>query len=222
MENFVAELEAQRVAELEAYLAITGLKDYNLTFEEEKVLKEYNSIEFSYFNIIDIFDIKNTKNILSREITNNNGKTPYLCASAENNGVSSYINYKEEYLESGNCIFIGGKTFVVTYQENDFYSNDSHNLALYLKEIGKKKKFNQLGLVTCINKSLNHKYSWGNSISKTKIQNDKILLPEKNGKPNFEFIEKFISAIQKLVIKDVVIYLDTKLQITKEVVAKTQ
>ena len=79
MENFVAELEAQRVAELEAYLAITGLKDYNLTFEEEKVLKEYNSIEFSYFNIIDIFDIKNTKNILSREITNNNEKIHLVC-----------------------------------------------------------------------------------------------------------------------------------------------
>ena len=49
-----------------------------------------------------------------------------------------------------------------------------------------------------------------------------MIVSEKNGKPNFEFIEKFISAIQKLVIKDVVIYLDTKLQITKEVVAKTQ
>ena len=36
MEDFVAELEARRVAELEAYLSVTGLKDYTLTKEEQK------------------------------------------------------------------------------------------------------------------------------------------------------------------------------------------
>ena len=60
----------------------------------------------------EIFDIKNTHNILSSEIVAESGTTPYLCASAENNGVSSYISYKNELLEKGNCIFIGGKTFV--------------------------------------------------------------------------------------------------------------
>ena len=35
MENFVAELEARRVAELNNYLLVTGLKDYVLTAEEE-------------------------------------------------------------------------------------------------------------------------------------------------------------------------------------------
>ncbi|MGU8479053.1 restriction endonuclease subunit S, partial [Clostridium perfringens] len=36
MESFVAELEAQRVAELEAYLLSTGLKDYELTDKEKQ------------------------------------------------------------------------------------------------------------------------------------------------------------------------------------------
>lgn len=40
-------------------------------------------------------------------------------------------------MDKGNCIFIGGKTFVVTYQEKDFFSNDSHNLTLRLKEESK-------------------------------------------------------------------------------------
>lgn len=38
MDTFVAELEAQRVAELEAYLETTGLNDYELTDEEKKIL----------------------------------------------------------------------------------------------------------------------------------------------------------------------------------------
>ncbi|WP_416202169.1 restriction endonuclease subunit S [Acinetobacter pittii] len=84
--------------------------------------------------MIDIFNIKNTSNILSRDIIQDSGIIPYLCASSENNGVSSYISYDLKYLEEGGCIFIGGKTFVVTYQEKDFFSNDSHNLTLKLGE----------------------------------------------------------------------------------------
>ena len=37
MECFIAELEAERIVELEAYLSATGLKDYTLTVEEEQV-----------------------------------------------------------------------------------------------------------------------------------------------------------------------------------------
>lgn len=38
MEEFIAELEAQRIAELEAYLSAAGLKNFELTLEEEQVL----------------------------------------------------------------------------------------------------------------------------------------------------------------------------------------
>lgn len=211
MEKFIAELEAQRVAELEAYLISTGLKDYTLTDSEEKVLNDYRNLEFEEFNVTDIFYIKNTGNILSRDIKENSGNIPYLCASSENNGVSSYITYNEKYLDEGNCVFIGGKTFTVSYQKNDFYSNDSHNLALYLIN-EKRTKLKQLYLVTCINKSLSYKYSWGDSISKTKIKKDKISLPIIDGKIRFDIMETFMSAIQKLVIKDVVEYTNKKLK----------
>ena len=150
------------------------------------------NVEWGEFNIIDIFDVKNTKNILSRDIIENSGETPYLCASTENNAVSSYISFDEQYLEKGNCVFIGGKTFVVSYQEKDFYSNDSHNLVLYLKNDKKRNKVCQLFLAACINRSLGHKYSWGDSISNNKIQKDKVSLPIKNGKIDFEFMESFI------------------------------
>ena len=170
MESFVAELEAQRVAELEAYLSVTGLKDTHLSFEEEQALLNFNKITFDEYKLTDVFDIKNAGNILSKDIVENSGKTPYLCASSENNAVSSYISYKDELKTKGNCIFIGGKTFVVTYQESDFFSNDSHNLALYLKEAEYRNKYTQMYLAACVNKSLNHKYTWGNSISNKKAQ----------------------------------------------------
>ena len=217
----VAELEAQRVAELEAYLSVTGLKDTHLSFEEEQALLNFNKITFDEYKLTDVFDIKNAGNILSKDIVENSGKTPYLCASSENNAVSSYISYKDELKTKGNCIFIGGKTFVVTYQESDFFSNDSHNLALYLKEAEYRNKYTQMYLAACVNKSLNHKYTWGNSISNKKAQKDYISLPTKDGKIDFDSMSTLISAIHKLVIKDVVKYSDTKINATKKIVNKS-
>lgn len=211
IENFIADIEKERIIKLENYLLANGLKEYSLTNEEKQALKDFENLAFEEFSVIDIFEVKNTKSILSRDIIENSGKTPYLCASSENNAISSYISYDEKYLDEGNCVFIGGKTFVVTYQEKDFYSNDSHNLALYLKD-KEKNKLNQLYLATCVNKSLGYKYSWGDSISKTKIRTDKVSLPIKGNQPNYEVMETFISAIQKLVIKDLVLYVERKLK----------
>ena len=219
MESFIRELEEERIRELNAYLLATGLKDYTLTPEEENALEAFKTVQWEEFELPEIFDIKNTHNILSSEIVAESGTTPYLCASAENNGVSSYISYKNELLENGNCIFIGGKTFVVSYQKDDFYSNDSHNLALYLKEQNVTKS-NQLYLATCIRKGLSHKYSWGDSISGSKIKSDKFQLPTKNNKPDYATMETFIKAVEKLVIKDVVLYADSKIKATKNVVKK--
>lgn len=219
MESFIAELEAKRLADLEAYLSATGLNDYILTNEEQQALDDFDTLKFKDFYVIDVFNVTNSGNILSRDIVEDSGETPYLCASSENNGVNSYISYDENYLEKGDCIFIGGKTFVVSYQEKDFYSNDSHNLILHLKDEEKRSKLNQLYLATCINKSLGHQYSWGNSISKAKIQKDKVSLVEKKSQPDFSLMETFISAIQKLVIKDVVLYAERKIGATKKVVS---
>ena len=219
MENLVAELEARRVAELEAYLLATGLKDYTLTEEERNALENYNTMSFGKFAVTDVFDIKNTSNILSCDITENSGETPYLCASAENNSVSSYISYNRRYIEEGNCIFIGGKTFVVSWQKEDFFSNDSHNLALYYKG-EQKDRLTQLFLATCIKKSLCYKYSWGNSISKSKIKEDYVDLPVKDCELDLQNVKTLISAIQKLVIKDVVLYADSKIAETKNIIQK--
>ena len=212
MNKFIAELEAERLAELEAYLSVTGLNNYTLTEEEQKVLKGYDNLIFKDVHVPEFFEIKNTCNILSTDIVKDSGEYPYLCASTDNNAVSTYISYDKQYMDKGNCIFIGGKTFVVTYQEKDFFSNDSHNLTLRLKEESKRSKDIQLYIATCVNKSLGYKYSWGDSISSKKIKNDVISLPHIGKYIDYDSMPVLISAIKKLVIKDVVLYTDKKLK----------
>lgn len=47
------------------------------------------------------------------------------------------------------------------------------------------------------------------------------MLPTKDGKIDFEFMELLVSAVQKLVIKDVVLYADEKIQSTKKIVKES-
>ena len=97
-------------------------------------------------------------------------KIPYLTAAEGNNAVSTYISCDKEWIDEGNCIFIGGKTMTITYQEKDFCSNDSHNLALYLKDTSRREKYIQCFIVSALRKTLGIKYYWGDSISKKKYR----------------------------------------------------
>lgn len=222
MESFVRELEELRLRELEAYLLATGLNDYSLTIEDQKTLERFGAIRWKEYDVTEVFNVKNTHNILSNEIRPGSGTVPYLCASAENNGVSSYISHDENLKERGNCIFIGGKTFVVSYQSDDFFSNDSHNLALYFKTTS-PNRLQHLFMVTCVIKGLGHKYTWGDSVSKTKIKKDTLMLPANvNGDPDLDTMEQIIAVIQKLVIADVAQYTARRLEGTRSVIEQSE
>ena len=68
IDKFIAELEAERLAELEAYLSVTSLDNYNLTDEEQKVLNDYDNLPFGDFSVPKLFEIKNTGVIFFQRI----------------------------------------------------------------------------------------------------------------------------------------------------------
>ncbi|MDY3133597.1 MAG: restriction endonuclease, partial [Campylobacter lanienae] len=56
-----------------------------------------------------------------------------------------------------------------------------------------------------------------------RVKNESIKLPiTANGEIDFEFMNNFIKAIEKLVIKDVVLYTDNKIKATKSIVSSNQ
>ena len=92
-------------------------------------------------------------------------------------------------------------------------------MALYYKDNKKRTKNNQLFVVTTIYKSLSPLYSWGDSVSNKKIQKDKIVLPLLSDMtPDYDYMERVIAAMQKVVIKKVVDYLDERIAKTSELV----
>lgn len=223
IESRMRELEEERMRELEAYLTAAGFADCSLTPAEEEALRKFSNgeVKLCAHNIIDTFHVANTHNILKSDVVFDSGATPYVTASASNNSIVSRISYKQEMIEQGNSIMIGGKTLVITYQPDAFFSNDSHNLILRPKNIKGENESCELFTVAALYKSLAPKYSWGDSISKQKIQTDKVFLPTNtDNEIDYPFMETYISAIKKQIIQQLKDFITkehaTYLQVIKE------
>lgn len=218
MESFVAELEAQRVAELEAYLIASGLNDYELAPEEREVLNKFEELEWEEFKISDLFSVNSYKKRFdaNKVTVLPEGKYPYIVRTALNNGLKGYINEDTRYLNDGNTISFGQDTATMFYQENPYFTGDKIKI-LKPKMVNFNKNKAHF-LLASMAKSFSS-FSWGkNSYSVKVIENQLIQLPIKHGKIDYNYIETFITAIKKLVIKDVVKWTDKKIELTKDVV----
>lgn len=223
MEDFIAELEAQRIAELEAYLITTNLKNYNLTIDEKQALKDFENLEWQEFKIQDLFSVKSYKKRFdANKVTLiNNGGFPYIVRTALNNGLKGFIDEDDIYLNSGNTISFGQDTATIFYQENSYFTGDK--IKILEAKFNKFYKNNAQFFIISMNKSFLN-FSWGSSsFSEKIINNQSISLPIKNknlqndiNNIDFNFIENFIKAIEKLVIKDVVDFADEKISLTKK------
>jgi hypothetical protein len=219
MENFIAELEAERIAELEAYLSVTGLKDYTLTKEEQQALDDFESDQFSFsqFRTGYLFYINSYKKRFdaNKVYISDFGK-PYVVRTNLCNGIRGYINEDEQFLNEANTLSFGQDTATIFYQKEPYFTGDK--IKILKSKDDRFNKLNGLFFVTTMQKSFSC-FSWGRSSFNTNIiEKQFIKLPIKNGQPNYSIMETFISAIQKLVIKDVVLYANKKIAATKMVV----
>jgi Type I restriction modification DNA specificity domain len=218
MESFIAALEAERIAELEAYLVATGLKDYTLTAEEEKVLAEFESIEWGKFRLGTLFEKISTKKLsfkaeeLPKEVIGEY-TLPCLTSSFKNQGLNYFVP-KNDATILKNVISIPSNSDIYRayFQSNDFtILSDAYAIRWILN--GVELLPNQyLFAVPCINKVTDLSiYSYKNKLGGWNVvQNKYIQLPIKANAPNYALMSTLISAIQKLVIKDLVGYVEKK------------
>ena len=163
--------------------------------------------EFKNYRITDYFVVRNTHSIPKEEVRFG-GSRPYVTAGSSDNSVAGYIDYDESLLEEGNSIMVGGKTAVVTYQPCDYFSNDSHNLAVFPKNSAGRTELAQLFIASALQKSLGAKYSWGDSVSYRKIQKDVVSLPAgSDGEPDFAYMEERIAELEQERIAELDAYL---------------
>lgn len=234
MQERITELEQERITELEQYLIATGLNDYELTDEDKEILATkltgggvlQNSIsgngclkEARMFRVGDLFEVKTPVkkfNANAVEITDRIGH-PYVVRSSANNGIRGYIDEDEAYLNEGNTFSFGQDTATIFWQEKPYFTGDKIKV---LKPIFECNSEIASYVMNGITKAFSH-FSWGTQSFKVSVIEDgEFLLPVTcDGTPDWTYMEKYIHAIEKVVIKDVVDYKDSIITKTKEIVA---
>ncbi|THA09372.1 restriction endonuclease subunit S [Rodentibacter pneumotropicus] len=226
MENFISQLEVYRLSQLEAYLLVTGLKDYQLTSEEEKVLEDFQNgeVKWEEVELQELFQVETSKKRFdANKVTILNSGYPYIVRTAMNNGVRGYLKENEEYLNEGNTISFGQDTATMFYQKRPYFTGDK--IKILKSRFSNFNTKEALFFITLLGRAFSI-FSWGSSsFSEKMIKSQKIIIPqkysvneEKFSEIDFNFMQTLISAVQKLVIKDVVLYADRKIAATKEVI----
>lgn len=211
----IKELEAERIEELEAYLSVSGLKDTQLTADELSAVNDLISknIEFKPFCYDVIFD----KIVQGRRLKKDDqiaGDIPFVMAGVTNTGVVGYIsNPVASFPKNSITIDIFGNAF---YRNYDFGAGD--DTGVYWSEKSDYSKEIMLFLTCSMGKSIENKFSYGKKLRSSQSFKFKMQLPVKNEQPDYELMSTLISAIQKLVIADVVKFSDEKIKATKQVV----
>ena len=223
MENFIAELEAERIAELEAeriaeleaYLQATGLQDYTLTKEEEKALQVFEGVEWQTYNLEELFG-KSTRGRRLKSADRVSGNLPFVTAGEANEGISDFIgNDVIVFSENTTTIDMFGSAKYRNYK----YGGDDHIAVVHTEKL---PKFASIFVTTAIHKVSNAgQFSYSRNFYAKDADELNISLPSTQGDPLYSYMEVFIRAVQKLVIKEVVQYADRKITATREVVTKT-
>lgn len=230
IEEFISELETQRLASLSAYLKANGYNNYELSAEELDALHRFSSLEdrnWGTYKVGTLFERVETKKLpykakeLPKQPTDDY-VLPCLTSSFQNQGLNYYAP-KAGATVLSNVISIPSNSDVYRayYQSREFtVLSDSYAIRWKSDKI-KISPNHYLFMVMCINKVTDLPiYSYKNKLGGWNVVKGKyIRLPEKDGKIDFAFMETFISAIKKLAIKDVVLYSDQKIKATKSVVS---
>ncbi|ENY70269.1 Type II restriction modification system specificity subunit [Mycoplasmopsis bovigenitalium 51080] len=214
MESFIAELEAQHIAELEAYLKATGLNNYELSSDEKKSIDNFNNIKWVEYRIGDLFEISTTASFNIDKLVSGD-EYDYVTRTSFNQGVLRKTGYVNK-----NNINKQGTWSLGLLQMDFFYRKNPWYAGQFVRKITPKMSLNyslKLFFTAVLNKQKQKLMSVLVRDVDSTFLNGAIQLPTKDGKIDFEYIELFITAVQKQVIKDVVIYANNKISATKKV-----
>ena len=195
-----------------------GFKNYILTDEEKQALEGFKNIKWGEFKIGDLFERINTKKLpfKAKDLPNEvkeNFTLPALTSSFNNQGLNYYVPREgSTILKDVISIPSNSDVYRAYFQSNEFtVLSDAYAIRWILDGVNLLPK-QYLFAVQCINKVTDLSiYSYKNKLGGWNVVKNKFIqLPEKDNQPNYELMETLISAIQKLVIKDVVLYVNNK------------
>ena len=242
MEDYIKELEQDYIKELEGYLQSAGLDNYELTEEEVKALsiyakddverkkKKLDTSNWKKFKLEDLFDIKTTKSANKNKIkVINKGTFEFIGRSSVNNGVQGYVEKLgyEPNEENTLSIVQVGKTCCL-YRDKKWYA--SQNIFKLIPKFDHLNKIHYF-ITTIIDKNLIYYEPAYVCPKLSDLKDLEIELPisstidpthkyhPEGYIPDWQFIETYMKALEKTVIKEVVDYKNDFINKAKEVIS---
>ena len=230
MNKYISIIESEKHFEINDYLETTWLKNYRLTSDELKALKDFKEwkIERKEFKMGNLFERISTKKLPYKAkelslIPTKESPLPCLTSSFMNQWLNYYAP-KDNATVLKNVISIPSNSDVYRayFQSNEFtVLSDAY--AIRWKYFDTELFPAQyLFLVCCINQvtdlpiySYKNKLGWWNVVKEKSI-----LLPTNFYTPDLWFMNNFITAIEKILIKDVVTYNQERLKATDEIISE--
>ena len=134
MESFIAELEAERVAELSAYLTVSGLDNYELSGDEVQALQNYSLFTWKSFNLECLFG-KSTRGKRLKGDDRVSGTLPFVTAGEASEGISAYISNDVEIFEKNTTTI---DMFGSAKYRNYKYGADDHIAVVHTETVPMK------------------------------------------------------------------------------------
>lgn len=183
---------------------------------------------FKNFYIKDLFDVINNPQLDKRNfIFSESAEYPYFTRTENNNGILGYVEYlDEEHKIPGNSLAVGMISMKFHYMQHDFYAGQFTKTL-----IPKFQGFNEktaMYFTTILNKYSEYYQSslvrhFKDKVSETVVSLPVIESPDPDHEYtvddiDFEYMERYIRAIEKLTIADVVKYKNKQIATTRRVV----
>ena len=202
MEDFMKQIERDKIAAVLNYYN-NSLNNNNLRGGVERWMPSEN--RWAAFAIQDICEIVSGQDIYERERIA--GNTPYITATANNNGIGYFISNQNTTLEK-DCISVnrnGSVGYAFFHPYHALFGNDTRKLRpKYLN------KYTSLFLTACIEKQ-RVKYGYGYKVGTERLKKQKILLPVNvENQPDWTNIERFM---QRIELEKIVCYLKSRQQV---------
>ena len=223
MEEHIRRIEKEYIRRLEEYLKVTGLDDYTLTDEDKKILSNAAQHEFKEFAVKDILPPINIKKYAKKP--ESKGNIPFVSCQTTNNGIASYCG---EVPEVSHCITVStnGNCFDCFWHNYPIIPSSDVEV-LHKDGITDNA---EISLCLCSALSLNTRlYSYSNKPKNGKVFDTIISLPViESSDPDHEYtvddidwqdMERYIRAMEKVVIADVVKYKDRVIDETRKLVS---
>jgi len=216
MEEQISKLEEERISKLESYFKVTGLNDYKLNAEEQTAIEIFNNgdVQWELYNVKNLFG-ESTRGKRLKSMDRISGNLPFVTAGETDEGISAYIgNNVDIFSKNTSTIDMFGSA---KYRNYD-YGGDDHVAIVHTENL---PKYAAMFVTSALHKAAHAgQFDYSRNFYAKDADELSISLPTKNKQPDFDFMETYIKATQKLVIKDVVNWKDELISKTKCVVEK--